>query len=1072
MKQYEINSTIAAFLNTYLTHRSVPDTIALLSDDICWIGCGDNEKAFGLKYVRAMLLQDIIASPAPIIWELSDYRELPLGREVLEISCVLKLTDSAKEHQFADMRASFSCLKSGDTYKICAIHASVATDLQESSSFFPVSHTEIKLKQNLLDSQKELTVLMETVQAGIAVLQYEDGRLIPLYFNEGLCRLMNATAEEINEIYQNDAYSGVHPEDKARVMAAYEQSINQLAKIREIYRLRNKQGEYVWVSVNAVPAARTDGSLYYYVVYTDITAERNMLEEARVREESINIAVEQTGINIWVLDLATHTISQRRNCLLVNEFLKAAQIQNVPEAFIDTKCVHEADVPLLRQMYEDIYSGKPHAECTARWKSNHDDDYVWLRTIYTTVFDEDKTPLKAIGSALDVSEQVNLQQKYQEFESYQYLMLDTSFAAFKVNVTRDTMEEAIRFGGNLQNMSKSKTMTEFCSLSRLNIPDVKDKHRHQKVFDCKALLKAFETSKTHMEFECLYQINESTCHWVRMVINLTQNPTTRDIIGFTYANDIQDEKLMESVVKHLLEQDFDLVICIDVAAQKFRVLEQRDDRRTFAAISYNYDDSLLKKAKPHIHPEDWTLYSEGIKLPNICKQLSEKENYELTIRGYLPTGELRVKKYAFSYLDSIQSSILFTRSDITQTVQKQSKINEQLHNALEEAKRANAAKSEFLSRMSHDMRTPMNGIIGLAGLALELPNRTTEITEHLQGIQGSGRYLLSLINDVLDMSKIESNQLALNTQPISPKAIVSEILAAVQTLADEKHVALELRRIGAQHDYFVLADKLRLQQIFINILSNAIKFTPVGGKVEWIIEWRFSEDGILHDKITVRDNGIGISEDFLPKLFEPFEQECISVSTAYTGTGLGMSIVKSLVESMHGSIEVHSKKDIGTEVVILLDFPVVFPPLPEERKERIRQFDLAGKHVLLCEDHPINMQISRTLLEKKGVLVTPAINGQEGVDTFAASAEHFYDAVLMDIRMPVMDGLTAARAIRSLPRADAKTVPIIAMTANAFDEDAQKSLDAGMNAHLAKPIEPNKLYETLAEFCGKDERHE
>lgn len=175
---------------------------------------------------------------------------------------------------------------------------------------------------------------------------------------------------------------------------------------------------------------------------------------------------------------------------------------------------------------------------------------------------------------------------------------------------------------------------------------------------------------------------------------------------------------------------------------------------------------------------------------------------------------------------------------------------------------------------------------------------------------------------------------------------------------------------------------------------------------------------------------------------------------------------------MNGKIEVHSEKGVGTEIVLLLDFPVVSPPQSEESRA-IRQVELDGKRVLLCEDHPINMQISRTLLEKKGLLVTPALNGQEGVDAFVASSERFYDAVLMDIRMPVMDGLTAARAIRNLPRADAKTVTIIAMTANAFDEDAQKSLDAGMNAHLAKPIEPQRLYQTLAKYIDrKDESHE
>ncbi|MEA4854326.1 MAG: ATP-binding protein [Christensenella sp.] len=1072
MKEQSSNAVVNAFLDAYLTRRSVPDTLAFLTDNVCWIGCGDTEKAFGKGQVEKLLRQDADALPVSVLWELCGYHELSMGSGATQIMCLLKLNDPTGRRHKVDMRVSFSCIKVGEVFRICAIHGSAPMTLDGNDGFFPIAYTERELQRTLTDSQAELNSLMETIQAGIAVLQYENGKLIPVYFNQGVCQMLGASAKEIKEIYQSDAYAGIHPEDKERVITSFDAAVRHCTRFNETYRLINRQGEYRWISASGIPTRRADGTFYCYMAYTDITSERKMLEVARLREESINIAIEQTGINIWVLDMDTHTMHQRRNNLLSNQFMSKEKVTNVPESFIDADCIHEADIPVIRQMYEEIYSGKPHAECTARWKSNHNEEYIWLRTLYTTVFDEDGKPIKAIGSALDVTEQVSLHQKYQEFEAYQYLMLDTSFAAFKVNVTRDTMEEAIRFGGNLNDMAKAKTMTEFCALSRLNIPDEEEQNRHMQVFDCKALLKAFETGNTHMEFECLYHIDKSICHWVRMVINLTQNPSTRDIIGFTYANDIENEKLMEFTVAHLLEQDFDQVICIDVATRKFRMMERKDEHRSFAAISNNYDDTLFKKAKPYIHADDWKLYSEGIKLTNICKQLAKKETYELTIRGYLPSGELRVKKYAFAYLDSTQNTILFTRSDITQTVQEQNEQNQRLGIALEEAKRANAAKSEFLSRMSHDMRTPMNGIIGLTGLALELPNRTEEITRHLKGIQGSGQYLLSLINDVLDMSKIESNMLALNPQPISSKGVVSEILAAVRNSADEKHVALDLRRVGAQQDYYIVADKLRLQQIFINILSNAIKFTPVGGKVEWTIEWMCFEDGILHDKITVRDNGIGMSAEFLPKLFEPFVQERGSISTAYTGTGLGMSIVKSLVKAMGGKIEVHSEKGVGTEVVILLDFPVVSAPQPEERNECLWQVELDGKHVLLCEDHPVNMQISRTLLEKKGLLVTPVFNGQEGVDTFAASSEHFYDAVLMDIRMPVMDGLSATKAIRALPRADAKMVPIIAMTANAFDEDAQKSLDAGMNAHLAKPIEPDKLYQTLAELCGKDECHE
>ena len=270
---------------------------------------------------------------------------------------------------------------------------------------------------------------------------------------------------------------------------------------------------------------------------------------------------------------------------------------------------------------------------------------------------------------------------------------------------------------------------------------------------------------------------------------------------------------------------------------------------------------------------------------------------------------------------------------------------------------------------------------------------------------------------------------------------------------------MEQTLINTELDY-IKVDKIRLQQIFINILTNAAKFTPPGGKIEWIIECLGFEEGILHDRIVVRDNGIGMSEEFLPKLFEPFEQEQNEPSTQYAGTGLGMPIVKNLVEAMGGFIEVRSCRGVGTEVIMFMDFErisyfeegSIIEPIP---------VDLTGKHILVCEDHALNMQISCKLLEKEGALVTPARNGKEGVDAFLRSPEGFFDAVLMDVHMPVMDGLDASRNIRGMNRIDAKKIPIIAMTANAYDSDREKTRQVGMDAHLAKPIEPQVLYQVL-----------
>jgi signal transduction histidine kinase/ActR/RegA family two-component response regulator len=381
--------------------------------------------------------------------------------------------------------------------------------------------------------------------------------------------------------------------------------------------------------------------------------------------------------------------------------------------------------------------------------------------------------------------------------------------------------------------------------------------------------------------------------------------------------------------------------------------------------------------------------------------------------------------------------------------------------AAEEARRANAAKSDFLARMSHDMRTPMNGILGLAELSEDM-EMSDQARELLHKISNEGRFLLNLINDVLDMSKIESDRLRLNMQVVDSRAVVDETLALVDAYAKERSVSCSVsqRNLGVG---FVRMDKLRVQQIILNIMSNAVKFSPVGGHVELYVECYDRQENVSRDKFVIVDHGIGISPEFLPKIFTPFEQEYNSKSSAgREGSGLGMSIAKRLVDMMNGRIEVESIPGTGTTVTVYLDFERCHEGFAVGASAKPRYDIPAGTYVLLCEDNQVNTLVAQGLLKKVGCVVTCAADGKEGLETFRTSSPGYFKAVLMDIRMPVMDGLHAAKAIRTLERPDAKTIPILALTANAYDDDVQACLDAGMDAHIAKPIEPLILFETLS----------
>lgn len=381
---------------------------------------------------------------------------------------------------------------------------------------------------------------------------------------------------------------------------------------------------------------------------------------------------------------------------------------------------------------------------------------------------------------------------------------------------------------------------------------------------------------------------------------------------------------------------------------------------------------------------------------------------------------------------------------------------------------ASNAKSDFLSRVSHDMRTPMNAILSFSSMNLDETVTEAQLVSDMQQIHRSGQYLLGLINDVLDMSKIEHQKMELRLESILPGKLVKEILNAMEPVMAEQKLVFQVELHQLDQETAIVCDVMRTKQVLINLLSNAAKFTPEGGTVLFRVENTERTERDATHRFTVKDTGIGMSPEFQKSLFEPFAQERNEKTGQLTGTGLGLAIVKELVDLMGGTITVQSQQNAGSEFVVELRHALAqtVQPLPKKADTLPENF-LTGRHILLAEDHPINAEIIRRMLAKQGAETDHAENGQLAVERFEASPPGYYDAVLMDIRMPVMDGLTAAQAIRQLPRADAGHVPIVAISANAFDEDVEKSRQAGMNQHLSKPIDPARLYAALCELVRK-----
>ena len=373
--------------------------------------------------------------------------------------------------------------------------------------------------------------------------------------------------------------------------------------------------------------------------------------------------------------------------------------------------------------------------------------------------------------------------------------------------------------------------------------------------------------------------------------------------------------------------------------------------------------------------------------------------------------------------------------------------------------KATKAKSEFLAKMSHDMRTPMNSIIGFSKLAEDEILSTEKVKEYINNITIAGSFLLQLINDTLDMSKIEHGEIELHPSIFSHKEFIKNIRTMTLQMSLEKEIQFTI--LDDDLDILIYVDKIRYQQVFINLLSNAVKYTPEGGKVTFEMKnVQINEDVFSCDYI-VQDTGIGMSPQYMKEVFEPFSQENTEYTTTLQGTGLGLAIVKNIIDIMGGTITIESKQKVGTKITVHLESPIGKNEESENIEKRIGKETLGGLHALVVEDHPMNVIIIKKLLEKQGIKVDSAENGEIAIDLFRKSKEGYYDFILMDIRMPVMNGLLATEELRKLERTDAKTIPIIATTANAFEEDIQASLQAGMNAHLAKPIQEVKLIEII-----------
>lgn len=791
-------------------------------------------------------------------------------------------------------------------------------------------------------------------------------------------------------------------------------------------------------------------------------------------EESFQVAAAQEGIYVWTINLDTMTQSISSSVTRMYEVnLKPFRsLAEYCEQTIEQQLCHPDDVSTYRRMFKLLLDGAKNVTCIVRFRNKLNRQWDWLRISYNMSPFSDADRKRLIGSATEVNSLMKAQQKYYSSLNYRLFAQRDAIATFTVNLSRNLCLDCRCRVPPFSEIDQTQGLDYFFKQLADDIPEGEERTRFQTVFNVQMLLSRFKDGENSIHFEFRYFPENSRPVWRRSDIELLENPDTQDVEAFIYTFDIDYIKNQQLTSRYLIRMDYEFIGLIDTVNQSLITFTRGStDEISYDQRISDYHEALLRLLD--LSPEE-SASSEAyvaLNLEKIKDELSAKDTYVYTMQtADSETGKKQLKGWKCFYMPDYPKLIIITCTDVTETFENEQAQKDLLFMALQQAQQATIAKSTFLSNMSHEIRSPLNAIIGTTTLALQGTENEVNIMDSIKRIDVSAKFLLSLINDILDISRIESGTAAIKHEKFSFAQLIDGIDVIIKPQAAAKGITYESRFID-EIDSGYIGDQTRLQQILINIIGNAIKYTPSGGSVTMTIDRQLISKTEARLRFVIMDTGIGISREFLPHIFEPFRQEHSGTTTNYGGTGLGLAISKNIVEMMGGTIVVQSTQGVGTTfaITVMLEIDKTDGKQADSVEEKVpdakpETYDFSGKRVLLCEDHPLNIDVARHILEHVHFTVDVAENGLSGVEQFMDHDNGWYDCILMDIRMPIMDGLTATEKIRGAPLPYAKTVPIIAMSANAFSEDVEKSLSAGMNAHLAKPIELDILYSTLKRY--------
>lgn len=922
----------------------------------------------------------------------------------------------------------------GETIPYLTVLYRNVTPLFQAESALEQAQEKEKEQEFLANENRRMQGLLDGVPGGLSTIRIVDGKVVSMRLNKWFQEHVDIEGVQDDELDIQRFTQCLHPDDREICRRNFYAFLQKDSAESYHYRFRKKGTDtYYWGSVRGNLIRQDEHTEVAYFTYTDINEMMVAQDALRESRQLYEHSVDALHLGLWTYDIQNRRIIMGRNTStmeLCRKFGWPAVFENAPESTYDT--VMEQDLPAYKKMFEQIQAGRD-ASCEVWYADASGLEPHCERESYHVVFDEKGQPSFAYGVGQNITADRKVKERYiRELEFLRTNNEENLIAKGHYNLSKNIVLEY----ENLQHDKASQpvigdTYDAFIALVYSQAFREEDRKVIQEKLSRTNLIKRYQEGQ--MQVTMLYQKKfAGDPFWVSLTIHTYMRPETNDLEMFSYAHDVTETKLLEAIMSRVFGNTFDYISIIDARKRTFELIRKaRDIQLAEERVKISFDELRKNVIEKHITAEELQRYRNATDLDHIIEMLKRTGQYTTTYLIH-KNGKVLCKQIDCLWLDEPNDQILIVRSDVTEAYERDQQYTRSLENAKLEAERANEEKSAFLSGMSHDMRTPLNGILSYTSFALKEKDQEKK-QEYLHKVAGSGNLLLDLVDDTLELSRIESGKVQSEPESFELKDLVSTIITSLQPSAQARQIHLDIDLDGETED-LLWGDRKKIQKILLNLLTNSIKYTHPGGSVNLYVQKKV-QDAVHGFAFIVEDNGIGMSREFMNRMYEPFSQEKRSESADTPGTGLGLSIVKKYTDLLEGRIEVESKVHVGTKWIVFLPLDKAEERQAMEQKENAAAVSLAGKRVLLCEDNRMNTEIAVMLLKDRGILADTAVNGNE-----------------------------AARKIRSLSRADAKKIPIIAMSADVFEESIRAAKEAGINGYITKPLDPDHMFRELVRY--------